>query len=126
MRLTSSALKRTGTILPLASPFGSFGRPIFFGFGLVDAATFPRFLHDGSLHGGLWRSYGRDVQDCDVALRVRGIVCVVHPGINPVRLRVSLQPKHFDDSVPYRLPLERLDYRHALQMLRPSMCSELL
>ena len=52
-----------------------------------------------------------------MALRVRWIVSMVHPGINPVRLRVSLQPKDFDDSVPYRLPLERLDYRHALQML---------
>ena len=30
IRLTSSALKRTGMMRPLASPFGSWGRPIFF------------------------------------------------------------------------------------------------
>jgi len=34
IRFISSALKRTGTMRPFASPFGSFGRPIFFAFGL--------------------------------------------------------------------------------------------
>ena len=32
IRFKSSPLNRTGTIRPLASPFGSFGRPGFLGF----------------------------------------------------------------------------------------------
>jgi hypothetical protein len=32
-RLRSSGLKRTGTIVPLASAFANFGRPGFLGFG---------------------------------------------------------------------------------------------
>jgi hypothetical protein len=67
-------LKRTGTIRPLASPFGSFGRPIFFCFGLVGTATFPCFLNDGSLYGSFWRYHGRNMQYRYVALRMRWIV----------------------------------------------------
>jgi hypothetical protein len=33
IRFMSAGLKRIGTIRPLASPLGSFGRPIFLGFG---------------------------------------------------------------------------------------------
>jgi TPR repeat protein len=52
MRFTSSALKRTGTIRPLASPFGSLGRPIFL--GLVCFPIFFELLHDCGLYSGLW------------------------------------------------------------------------
>jgi hypothetical protein len=40
MRLKSSSLNRTGTIRPLASAFTSFGRPGFFGFGLLGFGCF--------------------------------------------------------------------------------------
>ena len=41
----SSPVKRTGTILPFASPFGSFGLPTFLAF--FGCISLPEFLHDG-------------------------------------------------------------------------------
>ena len=79
MRWTSSGLNRTGTIRPLASPLGSFGRPIFL--GLVGFDTVPELLNDCRLYGGLSRHHGRNVKYCDVALRVRWIV---HHGRAPL------------------------------------------
>lgn len=82
MRFRSSALKRTGTIRPLASPFGSFGRPIF---GLVCFAIFPEFLQDHGLDGGLWREDRPDMQYRYIAFWTRWIVCRVYPSVDLVR-----------------------------------------
>jgi hypothetical protein len=70
----------------LASPLGSFGRPIF---GLVCFAMFSELLDDHGLHGGLWRNYGRDMKNRHVAFRARWIVRRVYPGVDPVSLRVT-------------------------------------
>ena len=51
IRLKSSPLKRTGTILPFASPLGSFGRPIFVGLAFGTAFE---LLHNCGLNGGSW------------------------------------------------------------------------
>jgi hypothetical protein len=49
MAFLSFALKRTGTILPLASPFGNFGLPTFLGF--VDGGIVLESLYDCGSHG---------------------------------------------------------------------------
>src|SRR5450432_2342443 len=53
-----------------------------------------------------------------MALGVRWIVRSVNPGVYLVRLRMALESEYFNDSVPYRLALKRLDHRYAFQMLR--------
>jgi hypothetical protein len=113
MRCTSSALNRTGTMRPLASPLGSLGRPIL---GLVALGTVFELLNDYSLDGGSRRDYGRDMQHGHMAFGMRWIIRVVHPGVGLVSLRVALQEKYFHYSVPNRLALEPLSNRHALQM----------
>ena len=112
IRATSSALKRTGTIRPLASPLGIFGRPAFF--GLIGFGTVFVLLNDCSLHGPSWRDYGCDVKHRHVALWFRGVISVVHPRVNPVCLRMPFQVEDFDNPIPNNLPLEPLRYRHAL------------
>jgi hypothetical protein len=52
--LISSALKRIGTIFPLASPLASFGRPTLLGFGLLGISV---LLNDERSYGGYW-GYG--------------------------------------------------------------------
>ena len=54
-RVGSGMVNRTGTIFPLASCSGIFGRPTGRGLGL-DSGTL-NLLHIGSLDGGLWRRY---------------------------------------------------------------------
>src|SRR5438270_4448627 len=44
----SSLVKRTGTILPLASPFGSLGRPTFLAF--FCCSKVPELLHNGHFY----------------------------------------------------------------------------
>lgn len=99
--LMASGENRTGTMRPFAFPFGSFGRPIF---GLVALAMFAELLNDCSLYGGLWRDDWRDVQDGHMPLGVLGIVRVVNPSIDSIRLWVPLQPKDFHDAIPNRQP----------------------
>ena len=110
MRFTSSVLKRTGTIRPLASPFGSLGRPIF---GLVCFAMFPELLHNCGLYCGLWRYNGRDVKYRDVTFRMSRIFCRVNPGVDPIRLRMTSQAKDFNNPVPYCLTLKTFRNWHA-------------
>lgn len=118
MRLTSSALKRTGTIRPLASPFGNFGRPIF---GLVCFAMFPEFLHDYCPDGGLRRNDGWDVKHRHVAFWVRWVICRVYPSVNLICFRVTRETEHFNNPIPYRSALEIFPHRDTLQML--SLCT---
>jgi hypothetical protein len=115
-----SAVKRTGTILPLAWPFGSFGRPIFLGlFGLILFGTGFELLNDCSLHGGLRRDDWRDMKHRHMAFWVGRIVSLVHPRINPIRFWVTLQAKDFDNAVPYHLAFKYLRHWHTLQVLSP-------
>lgn len=51
MRFKSSALNRTGTMRPFASPLGSFGRPGFLVF--FCGSKVPEFLNDCRSHGVL-------------------------------------------------------------------------
>ena len=113
IRRISSELKRTGMTRPLASPFGSLGRPIL---GLVALGTVFELLNDYGLDCGSRRDYGRDMQDSHMPLRMRWVICSVHPGIGPVRLWVALQEKYFDYAVPNRLALEPLSNGNALQV----------
>src|ERR1019366_996299 len=78
MRWTSSGLNRTGTIRPLASPLGSFGRPIFL--GLVGFGTVPELLNDCCLYGGLRRHHGGDIH-----VSAESLVYGVHVGSQAVR-----------------------------------------
>jgi hypothetical protein len=87
IRFRSSALILTTRARAFASPFGSFGRPIF---GLVCFAMFREILNDNGLDGGLWGYDGWDMQHGNVALRVRWIVRLVNPGIHPVSFRMAL------------------------------------
>src|SRR5438067_590977 len=111
MRFRSLGLNRTGTIRPLASPLGSFGRPIF---GLVAFATVFVLLNDCSLHSGSRRDYGRYVQHSDMALWLRWIVSAVHPRVNFMGLRMSFQVEYLDNPIPNNLPLMTLCYWNAL------------
>src|SRR5437879_4334223 len=114
MRLTSSALKRTGTIRPLASPFGNFGLPIFL--DLVCFAMFFELLPGRRLHSGLRRHHGRDVKYGHMSPRFGWVVSIVYPSIDPVCLRMPCQTEHLNNTVPNRLALEPLRNRNALQM----------
>ena len=53
----SSSVNRTGTIFPLACPFGSLGRPIFLGF--FCAMLLPVLSDDSGSDSRLRRNYGR-------------------------------------------------------------------
>src|SRR5665213_1967036 len=107
MRFTSSVLKRTGTMRPLASPLGSFGRPIF---GLVCFAMFSELLNDYRLHGRLRRKDGWDMKYRHVASGSCWIVRRVYPSVDLIRLGMPSQTKDLDNAIPYRLALEFLDY----------------
>jgi hypothetical protein len=58
-----------------------------------------------------------DMQYGYVPLRMRWILCLVNPRIGLICLRMALQPKYFNHTVPNRLTLKSLRYRDALQML---------
>src|SRR5579872_1674940 len=113
MRLTSCALNRTGTIRPLASPFGNFGRPIL---GLVCFAMFPEFLHNYCLDGGLRRNDGGDVKHRHVTFWVRWIICRVYPSVNLICLGVTRQTENFNNPIPYCSALKLFLDRDTLQM----------
>ncbi len=113
---SSSAVKRTTTTLPFASPLGSFGLPTFL--GLVGAGTFFELLYDGCLDGGLWRGYGREVKNSHMALRFVRVIRVVNPGIDAFRLRVPNQVKDFHYPIPDGLPLKDFFYGNAFNVLR--------
>ena len=78
---------------------------------------FPELLNDYRLDGCAWGNYRRDVQDSDMPLRVLWIVRMMTPGVNPICLRMPRQMEDLNNSVPHRLSLKALCYRHALQML---------
>ena len=78
IRSSSFAPNRTGTIFPLASPFGNFGRP---GFRFLGCFGIAQLLHDGDSNGGFLGYGGRDFQDCDAALWLLWVVGFVRPGI---------------------------------------------
>src|ERR1051326_4204473 len=87
IRLRSSALKRTGTMRPLASPFGSLGRPTFLGLGWVKGS---KLLCDGYSDCCFWRDCRRDLEDRNVSLGLLGIVRSVCPGIRMAGLCVAV------------------------------------
>jgi hypothetical protein len=99
--LIASGENLTGTIRPLASPFGSFGRPI-----LAFFARFPELLNDCRLHGCPGRYNRRDVQYGYVALWLVWIFRLVNPCIDTICLWMPLQTKDFHDPIPYRFALE--------------------
>jgi hypothetical protein len=103
IRLMSWGLNLIGTIRPFASPFGSFGRPIF---ALICFAMFPELLNDCCLYGSLGRNNGRDVQDGYVALGTRRIVRLVNPSIDPIGLWTPLEAEDLDNTIPDRFPLK--------------------
>jgi len=76
----SSGRKRTGTIRPFASPFGSLGRPTllaFFGWGKGS-----ELLHNCSAHSVSRRLDGMRMQNRKVTPGFRRIVSFVRPSVN--------------------------------------------
>src|SRR5579859_7766421 len=82
--LKSSPLNRTGTILPFACPFGSFGLPTLLVFFKAS-----KLLYDCGPNRSLWRSHRRDMQHCHMASRMLRVVSIVRPGIGFRCLRVA-------------------------------------
>lgn len=111
-----SGLKRTGTIVPLAVPLGSFGRPGFRGPGLVRFAMVFEPLDDCGFDGGLRRYHGRNMKDRDMPPRLGRIASFVHPCVDPIGLWMPLQKKDFNNPIPDRFPLKGLRYWNAFQM----------
>jgi hypothetical protein len=77
----SSGAKRTGTILPFASPFGSLGRPILAFF----CAKVLCLLHDCGSYRILSRFNGMKMEHRDVSNWFVWIVCLMRPRIDSVR-----------------------------------------
>ena len=111
---SSSDVTRTRRNFPFDSPLGSFGRPGFLVF--FASVTFSRLLYDGGSDGCLWRYHGRNVQHGHVPLWVFRIVCVVHPCIDFVRLRMTSETEDFHDSIPRNQVVILLRHRHALDV----------
>jgi hypothetical protein len=77
MAFKSSALKRTGTMRPLASPFGNLGLPTFLDFA---KSVFP---HNRSSNSGNGRFYGRKMQNGYISSRFLRIIGIVRPCVSP-------------------------------------------
>jgi hypothetical protein len=78
-------VKRTGTILPFAAPFGSLGRPILAFF----CAKVPSLLHDRGFYDILSRFNGMKVQHCNMPNRFVWVIGFMRPCVNPVRRRMA-------------------------------------
>src|SRR5579859_499365 len=98
-----SCVKRTGTIFPLASRLGNFGRPTFLALGIVSV-----LLNDGRSHGGLWRFDWRNMQHGYMPLRFYWIVCFMCPSVNLVCSSVAVDIENLYVAFPHRLPLKCL------------------
>lgn len=81
----SSAVKRTGTIRPLACPFGSFGRPTFLVFFCWLKAS--KLLNYRRSYSQCRRNYRPKMQDCDTPPWFLLIICIVRP-----RMRFRIFP----------------------------------
>jgi hypothetical protein len=89
-----------------AWPLGSAGLPtllVFFPFPIV-----PVLLYDCGPDCQFWRNNGWNMQDGYLPFWVQRIVRVVRPGIGFTSLRVALQFKYFDNTVPNCLPFKGL------------------
>jgi len=108
----SSAAKRTGTIRPFASPFGSFGRP----------ALRLLFIHPSILinycrfHGFLSRGNRPKVQDRYMPLWSLWILCFVRPRIDSFRSGMATQIEHFNYAFPYGHPFKYFFDRDAFDV----------
>ena len=51
-----------------------------------------------------------------MAARIRGIVSIVRPRINPVRRGMAFQVEDLNNPFPYRLSLKRLFHGHAFNV----------
>jgi hypothetical protein len=80
----SCAVKRTLITLPIASSFGSFGRPTFFRV-LLCWLKASKLLHNGRSNRVLCRFNRMQMQHCDVMTWVLWIIGIVRPRIDPVR-----------------------------------------
>jgi hypothetical protein len=92
----SSPLKRTGTIRPIAVPFGSFGGPTFLDFFCCSKIS--KLLSDGSTHSGHCRIDWTYMQNCYMPSWVFGIVGIVRPRINHFGRGMPDQIENFDVS----------------------------
>src|SRR5439155_3499958 len=87
--LVSSGVKRTGTILPLASPLGSFGRPGFLGF--FGCAKTSKLLYDCRPYRLLWRCNWPEMQDCHMSIGSLWIIRFVCPCVGSAGLGVIVK-----------------------------------
>ena len=105
---------RTGTISPLAWPFGSFGLPIFLAFGIC--LRLPDIACNGYLDGPVGRCGWRDMQDGHMPPGIAWIVRLVRPRIDAGSLRMILQIENLNLAFPDRLTVERLNHRHGFNV----------
>ena len=75
-------------------------------------------LHYYRAHGGLRRDYRWYMKYGYVASWLRRIIGIMNPRVNSIRLRMTLQQKYFNDTVPDRLPLKLLGDWDAFQVTR--------
>jgi hypothetical protein len=112
--LVSCAVKRTWITRPFASPFGSLGRPIFF--GLFGWLKIPRLLQDCRSNRVLCGFNRVQVKNRNMAnglIRVVGLMC---PSIDPMGRRMPFQIEYFHQPFPHRMPLERFFDRDAFNV----------
>src|ERR1041385_1953782 len=104
-----SAVKRTGTMRPLAALLGSVGRPTLLALGIV-----PVLLNNGRSHCCLWRYGWWNMKHCYMATFAG--FGFMRPRIDSVRFWMADQIKNFDNSIPHRFPLVLLFYGYALDV----------
>jgi hypothetical protein len=109
MAFKASAVKRTGTIRPFASPFGSLGRPTLALFGNA------KLLYDCGSDCGSRGIHWRNVQHSDMAFFLA--FRIVRPCVNALCSWVILQIENLHDSFPYRAALKDFFDSHALNVL---------
>src|SRR5882724_10546572 len=99
MAFISSGAKRTGTILPLASPLGILGRPTFLAFFCCGKIS--KLLNYGCPHCQLGGCDRIDVKNRHMT-RTVWIIGLMHPGIDYAGSGMMVQIEDLHNPFPYR------------------------
>ena len=100
----SSAVRRTCTVRPLASPFGSFGRPTLL--ALLCWLKASKLLYDCCFYRVLCALDGMRVQYGDMTPWMLRIVSIMRPRIDPERCGMAFEIEYLDNPFPHRFSLE--------------------
>jgi hypothetical protein len=109
----SPLVRRTGTILPLACPFGRFGLPTLLDFFFWFKGS--KHLYDCRSPSICGRHNRVNMQDCYMPSRFLWIIRVVRPSIDLGCFWVSMKLKHLDNPFPNSSAPEGLFYRHTFE-----------